>query len=248
MISASSVELLAIPDFPRVTPGDDLAAHIANFPLQQHDIVVLAQKIVSKAEGRIVDLASVTPDARAIEVAAKTEKDPRLVQLVLEESADIMRAKPGLLITRHRLGFIMANAGIDASNVGRPGAVILLPVDPDASARRIAADLKRLTGHDIGVIITDSWGRPWRLGTTGFAIGQSGPPAVRDMRGVTDMDGRILETTVIGTGDELAAAASLLMGQAAEAKPAIVIRGFVYEDSTDTAAALIRPAEGDLFQ
>lgn len=216
--------------------------------MQQHDIVVLAQKIVSKAEGRIVDLASVTPDARAIEVAAKTEKDPRLVQLVLEESADIMRAKPGLLITRHRLGFIMANAGIDASNVGRPDAVILLPVDPDASARRIAADLKRLTGHDIGVIITDSWGRPWRLGTTGFAIGQSGPPAVRDMRGVTDMDGRILETTVIGTGDELAAAASLLMGQAAEAKPAIVIRGFVYEDSTDTAAALIRPAEGDLFQ
>jgi len=218
------------------------------FPLQQHAIVVLAQKVVSKSEDRIVDLASVKPDARAIEVAAKTEKDPRLVQLVLDESSEIMRARPGLLITRHRLGFIMANAGIDASNVGRSGAVILLPVNPDQSARRIAGELKRRTGHDIGVIITDSWGRPWRLGTTGFAIGQSGPPAIRDMRGIADMDGRILETSVIGTGDELAAAASLLMGQAAEAKPAIVIRGFAYENSSDTAATLIRPAEGDLFQ
>lgn len=231
-----------------MVPGDDLVEFIAKFPLQQHDIVVLAQKIVSKAEDRIVDLASVTPDDRAIEVAAQTEKDPRLVQLVLDESSDIMRAKPGLLITRHRLGFIMANAGIDASNVGRPDAVILLPVDPDGSARRIAADLKRRTGHDIGVIITDSWGRPWRLGTTGFAIGQSGPPAIRDMRGIPDMDGRLMETSVIGTGDELAAAASLLMGQAAEANPAIIIRGFVYEDTGDTAAALIRPTEGDLFQ
>lgn len=245
---ARSIELLAIDGFPLVAQGDDLAGMIAKFDLRQKDIVVIAQKVVSKAEGRIVALASVTPSDRALKVAEDTEKDPRLVQLVLDESKDILRAKPGLLITEHRLGFIMANAGIDASNVGQDESVILLPVDPGASARKIAGVLKQKTGDDIGVIITDSWGRPWRLGTTGFAIGSSGAPAVRDMRGVPDLDDRPLETTFIGVGDELAAAASLLMGQAAEATPVVVIRGFDYHQSTETAADLIRPAEQDMFR
>lgn len=228
--------------------GDELASLIAAFDLRQDDIVVIAQKVVSKAEGRIVALASVRPSDRAIALAETTEKDPRLVQLILDESKDVLRARPGLLITAHRLGFIMANAGIDASNVGQDASVILLPVDPDASARRIAGALKAKTGCDVGVIITDSWGRPWRLGTTGFAIGASGPPMVRDMRGVPDLDNRRLETTFIGTGDELAAAASLLMGQAAEAMPVVVIRGYEYQHGSETAEALVRPAEQDMFR
>ncbi len=242
------VTLVPIPGFPLVRAGDDLAVPVAEFGVQSGDIVVIAQKVVSKSEGRVVALSSVVPSDRARKLAVRVEKDPRLVHLVLSESSQVMRARPGLLITRHLLGFIMANAGIDASNVGRSDSVILLPKDPDRSARQIARALKQQTGQDVAVIITDSWGRPWRLGTAGFAIGLSGIQAVKDMRGVADLDGRELETTSIGIGDELAAAASLLMGQAAEAIPVVLIRGYAFSDNGDTAAELIRPAEGDLFR
>ncbi len=242
------VTLIPIPDFPRVNRGDDLAAPIAAFGVQSGDVVAIAQKVVSKSEGRVVALSSVKPSARADRLALEIDKDPRLVHLVLSESSEVIRARPGILITRHRRGFIMANAGIDASNVGQSDSVILLPQDPDRSARRIARALKQHAGQDVAVIVTDSWGRPWRLGTTGFAIGLCGIQAVKDMRGVADLDGRILETTSIGIGDELAAAASLLMGQAAEATPAVLIRGYDHVDNGDSATALIRPPEGDLFR
>ena len=188
------------------------------------------------------------PSPEARKLALETEKDPRLVHLILQESTKVIRSKPGMLITEHRLGFIMAGAGIDASNVGQAGCVILLPKDPDNSAQQIAKAIKTATGLDVDIMITDSWGRAWRLGTAGFAIGSYGVPTVIDMRGIADLDGRPLETTTIGVGDELAAAASLLMGQAAEGIPVVIIRGYDYTHSSDTAADLIRPAEGDMFR
>src|SRR6185312_10310932 len=186
-ISAERLELIAPAGLPRVRPGDDLTHLIAAAGLKDHDVVVVAQKIVSKSEGRLVRLSDVTPSAGAIELGAKVDKDPRLVELILQESKEVIRAIRGVLIVEHRLGFVMANAGIDASNVDDPEQVLLLPADPDGSARRLRARLKELAGVDVGVIINDSWGRAWRMGTVGAAIGAAGLPGLIDMRGQPDM-------------------------------------------------------------
>ncbi len=247
MIS-KSIELTAIADFPLVQSGDNLVEMIGCFPLLDDDILVIAQKVVSKSEGRMVALASVTPSKQALELAAKVEKDPRMVELILAESAEIVRALPGLLIVRHRLGFTLANAGIDASNVGDSDQVLLLPKAPDRSAKQLRTGIKKVTGKRVGIIISDSWGRPWRLGTVGFAIGAAGVPAVVDMCGKPDIDGRILQATSIGLADELAAAASILMGQAAEGTPVIVVRGLSLYSETGSAKDLVRPIDSDVFR
>lgn len=211
-------------------------------------MVVLAQKIVSKSEGRLVRLSDVVPTPRAIELAERVQKDPRQVELILQESAEVVRAIPGVLITQHRLGFVMANAGIDASNVDDPEQLLLLPVDPDGSARTLRARLKEIAGVDVGIVINDSWGRAWRMGTVGMAIGAAGVPGLIDMRGQPDMNGRILRVTEIAHGDELAAAASMMMGQAAEGRPVVIVRGLNKDRRDGTAAELVRPKKIDLFR
>lgn len=243
-----SIELTAIADFPLVQSGDNLAEMIGCFPLLDGDILVIAQKVVSKAEGRMVALSSVTPSTQALQLAAKVDKDPRMVELILAESAEIVRALPGLLIVRHRLGFTLANAGIDASNLGAADHVLLLPEAPDQSAKKLRSGIKEATGKEVGVIISNSWGRPWRLGTVGIAIGVAGLPAVIDLLGQPDIDGRLLQATSIAIADELAAAASILMGQANEGTPVIVIRGLSLSSETDSAEQLVRPIDDDVFQ
>jgi coenzyme F420-0:L-glutamate ligase/coenzyme F420-1:gamma-L-glutamate ligase len=216
--------------------------------LKDHDVVVLAQKIVSKAEGRLFRLSDVTPSERAIEYGHKVDKDPRLVELILRESKEVIRAITGVIIVEHRLGFVMANAGIDASNVDDPDQVLLLPADPDRSAQRLRADFKRIAKVDVGVVINDSWGRAWRMGTTGSAIGAAGLPGLIDMRGQPDLNGRVLRVTEIGHADEIAAAASLLMGQAAEGRPVVIVRGLGAPSRDGNAAELVRPKRMDLFR
>jgi coenzyme F420-0:L-glutamate ligase / coenzyme F420-1:gamma-L-glutamate ligase len=247
------LELFAIPGLPMVQPGDDLAALIADRAgtLRDHDVVVVAQKIVSKAEGRSVDLATVVPSARAIELAAEVGKDPRLVEVILSESIRVVRSRPNLLIMQHRLGFVMANAGVDHSNVAPTDGIdraLLLPVDPDGSAERLRAALEKESGVRLGVIISDSFGRPWRRGTAGVAIGAAGLPSLVDMRGLPDLFGRILEVTVIGFADEIAAAAGLLQGQAAEAQPVVVVRGLTWTAPDAPVNQLVRSPEEDLFR
>lgn len=251
------VELRALRGIPAVCPGDDLGELTAaalkrmRIVLRSGDILVYAQKIVSKAEGRLVDLRTVTPGRRAAELAQETGKDARLIEVILAESSRVVRAAPGLLIVEHRLGFVMANAGVDQSNVvtGNDGShVLLLPVDPDASAARLGERLGRRGAIDVGVIINDSFGRPWRLGTAGVAIGCAGLPAVLDLCGQPDLVGRTLRATVVGLADEIAAAASLVMGQAAEGQPIVLVRGVVVQGRCSPARALIRPAAEDLFR
>jgi coenzyme F420-0:L-glutamate ligase/coenzyme F420-1:gamma-L-glutamate ligase len=219
------------------------------FELRDGDVLVVAQKIVSKAEGRQVDLGTVAPSARACELAATADKDPRLVELILRESQAVLRCQPGTIIVRHRLGLVMANAGIDASNVdGGAEAVLLLPSDPDASAARLRDKLQAAAGVRLGVVINDSFGRAWRLGTVGTAIGAAGVPALLDLRGRPDRGGRALRVTEVGAADELAAAASLIMGQAAEGQPVVHVRGFPYGLGESRAADLLRPEHLDLFR
>jgi len=249
------VELLAIPGIPMIQAGDDLAAIIrdglrrSGITLRDGDVVVLAQKIVSKAEGRMVDLADVTASAEAVALAENIGKDPRIVQVVMSESVKVVRARPNLMIMQHRLGFVMANAGVDQSNVhetdGRQRA-LLLPVDPDGSAERLRAALS--TDARIGVVISDSFGRPWRRGTQGVAIGAAGLPALIDLRGEPDLFGRTLEVSIVGFADEIAAAASLLQGQANEAQPVVIVRGLTWTAPDCPVADVIRPPEEDLFQ
>jgi coenzyme F420-0:L-glutamate ligase/coenzyme F420-1:gamma-L-glutamate ligase len=249
------LELFAIPGLPMVQAGDDLPALIlaglarAGQALRDRDVVVIAQKIVSKAEGRTVDLADVVPSAQALLLAAEVGKDPRIVQVVLSESTKVVRSRPNLMIMQHRLGFVMANAGVDQSNVaeadGRQRA-LLLPLDPDGSAEAIRSVLAAQA--NIGVIISDSFGRPWRRGTAGVAIGSAGIPSVIDLRGQPDLFGRTLEVSIVGFADEIAAAASLLQGQAAEAQPVVVVRGLTWRAPNVPVAEVIRPAEEDLFQ
>jgi len=249
--------MIAPEGFPLVGPGDDLPALILDslknesIALEAGDVVVLAQKIVSKAEGRLVHLKDVTPSARAHELALKCEKDPRFVQLVLDESADIIRCVPGVLIVRHRLGMVMANAGIDQSNVVNSMAgeqVLLLPADPDASAARIRRELETSVGTRLAVIINDSFGRPWRMGTSGVCIGGSGIASIIDYRGDTDLFGQPLKVTQVALGDELAAAASILMGETSEARPLVIVRGLEYPVSPSAASHLLRPVDEDLFK
>ena len=249
------LELIALPGIPMVQAGDDLPTLIrnaltrANQTLQDRDVIVIAQKIVSKAEGRTVDLATVTPSPQAIALATSTGKDPKIVQVVLSESTKVVRSRPNLMIMQHRLGFVMANAGVDQSNVAEPDGhhrALLLPIDPDASAARIRADLGQTT--NIAVIISDSFGRPWRRGTAGVAIGSAGIPSIIDLRGQPDLFGRTLEVSIIGFADEIAAAASLLQGQAAEAQPVVIVRGLTWTAPDIPVADVIRPPEEDLFQ
>jgi coenzyme F420-0:L-glutamate ligase/coenzyme F420-1:gamma-L-glutamate ligase len=250
------LELFALPGLPMVQANDDLPTLIraaldrAGRTLQNRDVIVIAQKIVSKAEGRTVDLADITPSAEAIALAEKVGKDPRIVHVVLSESTKVVRSRPNLMIMQHRLGFVMANAGVDQSNVAEPDGrqrALLLPLDPDASAARIRSALSP-PGANIGVIISDSFGRPWRRGTAGVAIGSAGLPAVIDLRGQQDLFGRTLEVSIVGFADEIAAAASLLQGQAAEAQPVVVVRGLSWTAPDMPVADVIRPPEEDLFQ
>jgi coenzyme F420-0:L-glutamate ligase/coenzyme F420-1:gamma-L-glutamate ligase len=220
---------------------------------QSGDILVLAQKIISKAEGRQVYLPDVTPSAAAYELAARSDKDPRLAELILQESRRIVRFRSGTVIVEHRLGFVCANAGIDHSNVAGQGGdpedwVLLLPADPDASACRIRLSLEAATGCQLGVLIIDSHGRAWRLGTVGTAIGLSGLPGLANLRGRPDLFGYALRITEVGVADELASAASLVMGQAGEGTPAVHVRGFPYPLCDGSLAELLRPAESDLFR
>jgi coenzyme F420-0:L-glutamate ligase/coenzyme F420-1:gamma-L-glutamate ligase len=251
------VTLLPIPAIPLVRPGDDLAGLVisacerSSLVPAEGDILVVAQKIVSKAEGRHVDLAQVRPSPHAQSLAAEVDKDPRLVEVILGESRRVVRHRPGVLIAEHRLGFIMANAGVDRSNVDpEMGAepVLLLPRDPDASAAGLR---ERLAAHfriGVGVIVTDSWGRAWRRGTVGVALGVAGLPALVDLRGRPDLFGHELRVTQTGFADEIASAASLVMGQADEARPAVLVRGLSWSGSPSPAQALIRAAEEDLFR
>jgi len=243
-----TVELHPLSGIPLVEQGDDLVALIADglardgITPRDGDIFVLAQKIVSKAEGRMVLLSQVVPSGRAIELANRVAKDPRLVELVLSEAASIVLAKPGVLLVEHRLGFVMPNAGIDQSNVGRPGheKALLLPVDPDASAEALRERLSRKFDERFAVVINDSVSRAWRNGTCGVAIGCAGLPVLDDLRGMTDLFGRVLQFSITGYADEIAAAASLVMGQCDEGTPVVVVRGLKWRGFTSTASELLR--------
>jgi len=251
--------LTALVGLPLVRPGDDLAGAIlaglqaSGVALEAGDVIAVAQKVVSKAEGRLVNLTSITPSPRARELAVQSHKDPRLVEAILAESRHVLRVRHGLIIVRHRLGFVCANAGVDHSNVrgdwGEPDDwVLLLPEDPDASARRLGERFEAASGRSVGVLVIDSHGRAWRVGTVGVAIGVSGVPAVLDLRGRSDLFGYRLQTTDVGFADELAGAASALMGQAGEGTPVIHMRGIPYPLRDGSVNDLIRPESQDLFR
>jgi coenzyme F420-0:L-glutamate ligase/coenzyme F420-1:gamma-L-glutamate ligase len=251
--------LTPLPTFPLVRPGDDLSKLIenalaeANIILQNGDILVLAQKIVSKAEGRLVNLTTVTPGEAALGYAEITGKDPRLLELILSESREVVRTRENLIIVEHKLGFISANAGIDHSNVSGPWGeaddwVLLLPENPDRSAEQIRQTLQDSFSCRIGVQIIDSHGRAWRLGTVGTTIGLAGLPGLVDLRGNADLFDYHLRVTQVGAADELAAAASLMMGQAAEGTPVVHVRGFPYSLREGNLQELIRPKELDMFR
>ena len=253
------LSLTPLASIPLIQPGDDLvpiilrALNNTDIILQDGDILVLAQKIVSKSENRLVNLAQVKPSQRAIELAQSIEKDARLIELILGESNTVLRTRPGTIIVEHRLGFVCANACIDHSNVAGEGNpddewVLLLPSDPDASAQAIRQRLEEASGKHLGVMIIDSHGRAWRTGTVGVAIGLSGLPGLADLRGWPDLFGYILRITQVGVADELAAAASLVMGQAAEGTPVVHVRGFPYPLREGNLNELIRPKEQDLFR
>ena len=224
-----------------------------NLTLEDNDILVIAQKIVSKAEGRAVNLARVIPSTRAVELARETEKDARLVELILQESNEVIRTRLGTIIVEHKLGFVCANAGIDHSNVAGVGNateewVLLLPAEPERSAQAIRQEIETRTRKRIGILIIDSHGRAWRNGTVGIAIGIAGLPGLQDLRGEPDLFGFTLRITQVGVADELAAAASLVMGQASEGIPVVHVRGFPYPLREASLQELIRPKDQDLFR
>ena len=241
------IELIAVDGLPEVRPGDDLARLIAEHSsLQAGDVLVVAQKVVSKSEGRLVELSSVTPSAEAERIAPHlvAEPDPRIVQVVLDESVRVLRSERAL-ITETRHGFVAANSGVDHSNVGE-GVLALLPADPDASAERIRAGLRGMTGVDVGVIVSDTFGRPWRLGIVNVALGVAGVPAVVDLRGTPDDAGQPLHATVLAVADEIAAGAGLVMGKTGRT-PVVIVRGLGLTGS-GSGRELIRPAGEDLFR
>lgn len=256
----SEILVRAIPDVPTVDRGDDLLELVisslerANVVLGDGDVLVIASKIVSRAEGCFVDLSTVEPTATAEKLSLEVDNDPRLVELILRESESVSRKTKGALIVRHRLGFISANAGIDASNAAPTGAhddsgpwVLTLPHDPDETARRLRSGVAERCSVDVGVVITDSWGRPFRRGTVGFALGSSGVPPVWDRRGAHDRHGRVLESTETATVDAIAAAADLVAGQADEGRPLILVRGLRFKASSESSQALLRDPENDLY-
>jgi coenzyme F420-0:L-glutamate ligase / coenzyme F420-1:gamma-L-glutamate ligase len=251
--------LTPLTGLPLVEPGDNIAELIHNelrrlkIQLESGDVLVIAQKIISKSEGRLVNLTQVVPSQEALELAGRVQKDARFVELVLRESQSVLRTRPGTLIVEHKLGFICANAGIDHSNVQGPWGnpddwVLLLPENPDRSAGQIRSELEKTEGVRLGVIIIDSHGRAWRMGIVGATIGLSGVPALVDLRGVPDMFGYQLRITQVAAADELAAGASLLMGQAAERSPVVHVRGFPYPLREGSLHELIRPQNEDLFR
>ncbi|NJN80061.1 MAG: coenzyme F420-0:L-glutamate ligase [Anaerolineales bacterium] len=271
-----TLTLTTLQNIPLIRQGDNLADILLNsleltkINLQENDILVLAQKIVSKSEGRMVNLADVTPSQKAIDLATQTEKDARLVELMLQESNEVVRFRKGVIVVEHKLGFICANAGIDHSNVSpsptstssvrrlaphskgeenhKEEFVLLLPENPDQSAKQIRNEVKQKTNKTIGVMIIDSHGRAWRNGTVGICIGLSGIPGIVDERGWKDLFGYTLQATIVGVADELAAAASLVMGQAAEGTPAVHVRGFPYPLGEGSLQDLIRPKDMDMFR
>jgi coenzyme F420-0:L-glutamate ligase/coenzyme F420-1:gamma-L-glutamate ligase len=255
----SQIILTALPGIPLVKPGDDLAALIleglkrSDLSLQDGDLLVVAQKVVSKVEGRLINLAEVEPSPAAIRLAKETNKDPRLVEVILEDTNQVLRKREGLIVVEHRLGFVCANAGVDHSNVEGEGDdrgewVSMLPEDPDASAQNLRQRLQEETGASIGVLVIDSHGRAWRMGTVGVAIGVAGLPSLLDLRGRPDLFGYILQITQVGLADELAAAASILMGQANEGLPVVHIRGLPYDLGEGSLNDIIRPKTFDMFR
>jgi len=249
------LSVLPVPGLPEIAPGcvlgQVLGDALAPLAPRSGDVLVVTQKIVSKAEGRYLSLGNIAPSPEAIELAEKTRKDPRLVELVLREASAVVRAVPGVLITRHRCGLVMANSGIDRSNLGAgdDDRVLLLPEDSDASALAIRQSVMDRFGCPMAVIISDSFGRPWRHGVTNVAIGAAGMPALFDRRGDTDRDGRVLEVTQIALADMAACAAGLVMGEGAEGIPAALVRGMDLDAAPHCpASAVVRPPEQDLFR
>ena len=254
-MKVARLELIALPGIPLVAPGDDLAAMIATalaragLELREGDVLAISSKIVARAEGRYVALSTIRPGAEALQRAAVTGKDARLVELVLRESRAISRQAPDVLVSEHRLGFISANAGIDHSNVGGDeDQVLLLPRDPDASARQLRARLTAAGWTSPGIVIMDSHGRPFRLGTVGAAIGVAGLPALLDLRGRSDLFGRELRVSMQGYADMIASAAQLPGGEGAEGQPVILLRGLQYPPQDGRASDLLRPVERDLYR
>src|SRR5262245_9097704 len=251
---SEAISLIALRGLPEVQAGVDLEALLAaplrrlDPPLARFDVLVIAQKIVSKAENRFVDLASVTPSPRARELALVTGKDARLLEAILAESTEVLRAKPGVVIVLHRLGYVMAQAGVDRSNVGGTDRVLLLPEAPDVSAARLRAALERRIGVAPGIVISDSFGRPWRLGTTNIALGAAGVPSLWDRRGERDRNDRPLESTEVAWADAVAGAAGRAMGEADEGTPCVLVRGLRWSAPDVPALALLRPAGEDLFR
>ena len=251
---ARRLSLFAPDNVPEIGHGTDLASvflnavHARGEAAEPGDIVVFAQKVVSKAEGRAILLSRVSPGAKALALAAETGKDPRVVELILQESDEIVRKRDGLIIARHKNGCVAANACIDLSNAGGDDIAVLLPVDADRSAQTISEDIFAKSGVRVGVIVNDSLGRAWRTGTTGTAIGVYGITALQDRRGAIDRAGNVLQTSEIAIADEVASAASLLMGQGDEGLPIVVVRGLDWATGTGKAADLVRPRELDLFR
>lgn len=255
----NTLDLFAPEGFPHIQPGQPLLPAILDTlnasgrALADGDILVLAQKIVSKAENRFRDLAAIEPGEDALRYAALCHKDPRFIQAVLDESSDVVRCVPHVFIVRHRRGYTLANAGIDQSNVDHGSAggeqlLLLLPEDPDRSAVRLREQIRDVVGVNVGVVISDSFGRPWRLGTTGVCIGCAGVESLRDQRGGTDLYGRVLQVTQPAIGDQIASAACLLMGEAAEGRPLVVMRGFPVIADNRPATELVRSGSEDLFR
>lgn len=252
----SSLTCFAVPDIPLIRPGDDLAAltiealERCEYEPQDQDVFVFSQKVVSKAEDRYVHLSSVKPSPEANELAIQTQKDPRLVEIVLSQSRRVLKFRKGLLITIHRLGFIMANAGVDRSNLDADDneVVLLLPENPDGACRELKQRLDDRYRVNTGVLICDSVGRPWRSGTVGLALGCAGVPGVRDLRGDPDLYGRPLEVSEVGYADQITAAANLLMGEAEEGQPLVVFRGLHWNEESQSVQQTLRPEEYDLFR
>jgi coenzyme F420-0:L-glutamate ligase/coenzyme F420-1:gamma-L-glutamate ligase len=251
------LELIALEGVPLVNAGDDLAVIVvealahSGLWLAERDVLVVAQKVVSKSEGRLVRLATIEPSPRAREISRIVDKDPRLVEIILRESREMLRMRAGVIVVEDVRGLVLANAGVDASNANADGgdeSVLLLPADPDASADRLRDELRTRTGVNIGIVVNDSIGRAWRNGTIGTAIGVSGLPALLDLRGERDLFGRALRTTDLGLADEIAAAASLLMGQAGEGRPLILARGVPYDRREGSAHELLRQKSLDFFR
>jgi len=246
------ISIIGLESIPLIHRGDDLggiiveAAERQKWGIEDDDIIVVTQKIVSKAEGRLVELKEIEPSEFAKEIADRTDRDPRHVEVILRDTSRIVKMKRRILITETKHGFVSANAGVDRSNV-EEGLVSLLPEDPDESARRIRDEIQEITGKETAVIITDTWGRPWRLGQVDFAIGLAGMSPFRDYRGETDMFGYTLSVTNIAVADELASAAELVKGKL-RGIPVVIIRGYDYPKGEGSAKDMVRPIEEDLFR